>query len=232
MCNLEFWFLPPVHQTAGGSLGYGLVCTPRASQIQMCCAHYSSRFWLHKALCCFHESLNNLLHRMVSLEKGVPQYSCLSPAASGGWEGHSSLLDSTSTQLESRGEAEELGLWRTKRRKPRRRPKVLSSLLLQDRGQDRPSWGLRWRPPLGLLPFGGRSSEAKDLGKSWGARSLQPHRCQASTRPFFPSFVALFALIWISCSVCFVSWEPIKLWFFFFPPNAALRAINQWVVFR
>lgn len=36
----------------------------------------------------------------------------------------------------------------------------------------------------------------------------------ATAGRFFPSFVALFALIWISCSVCFVSWEPIKLWVF------------------
>lgn len=41
-------------------------------------------------------------------------------------------------------------------------------------------------------------------------------RCASSRGRSFPSFVALFALIGISCSVCCVSWEPIKLCFFFF----------------
>lgn len=60
-----------------------------------------------------------------------------------------------------------------------------------------------------------------------GARALP----DPAPRAVLPSFVALFALIWISCSVCFVSWEPIKLWFFSpFTPNAAVRAIHPWVV--
>lgn len=45
-----------------------------------------------------------------------------------------------------------------------------------------------------------------------------------------PLICCIGTLIWMSCSVCFVSWEPIKLWVFF-TPNAALRASINGVVF-